>query len=273
MNIHRIIAKVYCEPWSITPQGFGVIHGTIKRHLTAGMFDLEDHSTKFDGDPVPVMQVDGNTAIIPVKGPLFQHATIIEKKCGACSYEDIRRDLNAAMGNTAVERIWLDIDSPGGQCVGNQECAGEIERIRKEGYDIFAWTGGEMCSAAYNIAAACNAIVSTRSAWVGCIGAMMALLDDSKAFEMEGLKTELFKSGPLKGVGTEGLAINDEQRAYLQGLVDKFAAMFKSNVTANRRGVKEEVMQGQCIIGEDAVAAGLVDEICTSLEDAIERVS
>lgn len=273
MNIHRIIARVYCEPWAITKAGFDTIHGTIQRHLNAALPVVSEDATRdFFGEPLPMMEIRGDMAIIPIKGTLFKHAGLLEKMCGACSYEDITRDLHEATNVVGVQTIWLNIDSPGGQCVGNQEVAGYIEELRGQGFEINAYTDSEMCSAAYNIAAACGYVVCSSSAYVGNIGAMMALLDNSERYRMEGLKTELFASGPLKGVGADGLALTGEQRAYLQGLVDTFAGMFKENVTRNR-GPKGDAMNGQVIIGKNAADAGLVDEIRASLEEAIEAFS
>ncbi len=268
MNINRIISKVYCEPWAITQQGFDTIHGTVQRHLVTPHAPIsQDQETNINGDPMPKLEIRDGVAIVPIKGPLFQHAGMMEKFCGACSYDDIKRDLNSAI-EYGAETIWLNISSPGGQCVGNQECADRVSALCKEGYDIYAFTDSEMCSAAYNIAAGCRGIVSTRTAWIGSVGAMMALLDKSEAYKMQGLKTELFKSGPLKGVGTSGVSLTDDQRTYLQGLVDTFAGMFKANVNEHRHP-KDGSMNGQAIIGETAVGFGLVDEICEDLEDAI----
>ncbi len=273
MNIHRIIARVYCEPWAITKAGFDTIHGTIQRHINAALPVVsEDVERDFYGEPMPKMEIRGDMAIIPIKGTLFKHASLLEKKCGACSYEDIAKNLNEATNKIGVQTIWLNIDSPGGQCVGNQEVAGLIEELRKQGFEINAYTDSEMCSAAYNIAAACGYVVCSRSAYVGNIGAMIAMLDNSERYRMDGLKTELFASGPLKGVGTNGLAFSGEQRAYLQGLVETYAGMFKENVIRNR-GPKGDAMNGQVIIGKNAANAGLVDEICSSLEEAIEQFS
>jgi signal peptide peptidase SppA len=272
MNLHRIIASVYCEPWAITKAGFDTIHGTIHRYLKSGEMPTaaEGSETDFFGEPLPKMEMRGDLAVIPIKGPLFKHASLMERMCGACSYEDIHRDLDEAVNQIGVQGIWLDIDSPGGQCLGNQEVAQHITDLRAKGYEIRAYTDSQMCSAAYNIAAACDHIACARSSYVGCIGAMMALLDESESYKMQGLKVELFQSGPFKGVGTSGVALTEDQRGYLQGRVDTFAGMFKANVRANR-GVLESAMQGQAVIGENAAEAGLIDEICKDLEDAIDR--
>jgi ClpP class serine protease len=132
-----------------------------------------------------------------------------------------------------------------------------------------AVTDGLMCSACYDMVAGCSRIYCTPSAVVGSIGAMTAFLDQSIRYEMAGLKVEMFTSGPIKGTGQPGTALTDEQRAYLQAGVDKYAEMFKSHVRQHRM-MDEADMHGGTFIGSDAVDAGLVDELVDDCEECFE---
>jgi ClpP class serine protease len=49
--------------------------------------------------------------------------------------------------------------------------------------------------------------------------------------------------------------------------------MFKNHVTAHRRGITEEMMQGQCFFGETAVQNGLADGVVSCLQDVIDAVA
>jgi len=263
MNLPHILQAVYTSPWAITREGWSAVHQIVQAHH-AGQpvpkFDAEPEEDFF-GNPLPTMQVtDDGVAIIPICGTLMNHAGLLEKMCGACSYDDIRRDLDTALGVRALQKIVLHIDSPGGTCNGAQETADKISRIRESGIRIEAVSDSQMCSAAYDLAAGCHSISITNTTVCGSIGVILALLDESLAYEMQGLSRELIVSGPLKGTGFPGTKLSDDQRAYLQRTVDAYFGMFKNHVL-RYRPTNDEALQGQCFIGEQAYAAGLVDEI------------
>jgi signal peptide peptidase SppA len=263
MKLQHIIQAVYFQPWAITREGWGAVNAIVRNHLDGRHVPKaeEDAETDFFGNAMPKMEInDDGVAIIPIKGTLLQHASMMEKMCGACSYQDIQHDLDTASRAARLQKVVLDIDSPGGMCVGNQETASMVARMVRQGIRVEAVTDTQMCSAAYNIAAAATQITCTPSAIIGSIGAMMAVLDQSSAFEMVGLKQEVFASGPFKGAGVPGTALTDDQRMQLQSMVDKYAGMFKNHVRANRI-VDEETMQGQVFIGSQAMDAGLVDSV------------
>jgi ClpP class serine protease len=264
----RIASAVYFQPWSIRREDWLAVHAIVKpRLLETTSTDLMsairrdgtiDESSDIWGQPLPKMEMEGGTAVIPVNGVLIHHASLLEKQCGAASYDDISRDVRAAV-NAGVERIVLHIDSPGGMSMGSHECAKVVQRAR-EFCRIEAVTDSLMCSAAYELAAAAHAISSTATATVGNVGCFMAWLDESVRYEMAGLKVELFASGPLKAAGTEGTTLTAEQRAYFQGRVDAFANMFKSHVRAWRM-VEDSSMNGAAFLGTEALEVGIIDDL------------
>jgi ClpP class serine protease len=273
VKLQRIIQSVYFEPWSITREGWQAVHAILKPRVLADgtpleMPKAESDDTDFFGEPLSKMEITpGGVAIIPIQGTLIHHASLLDKQCGACSYQDIRRDVNEAL-NRGVKKIVYHVNSPGGMCVGCSETAAVIDRaadlIRSE-----AVTDDYMCSAAYDIICGVSKIYCTPSATVGSIGAMMAWLDQSVRYEMAGVKVDLIASGPLKGTGTPGTSLTEAQRAYLQSTVDKYAGMFKAHVTASRL-VDEATMQGQTFIGSDAMDAGLLDDMVDDCEECFE---
>jgi ClpP class serine protease len=269
VKFQRIIQAVYFEPWSITREGWQSVHAMIKpRVLSDALPELPkaaNDDTDFFGSPLPKMQLIGRTAVIPIQGTLVHHATLMDKQCGACSYDDVKRDVRAALNIAGLQKIVYHCDSPGGMCMGCAETAKVIDEaaalVRSE-----AVTDGLMCSACYDLVCGVDRISCTPTAVVGSIGAMMAWLDQTVRYEMAGLKVELFASDSLKGTGTPGTALTDEQREYLQARTDKYASLFKSHVTAGRL-VSDATMRGQTFIGSDAVEVGLVDGIVDDCEE------
>jgi len=278
MKFQRIIEAVYGQPLDITVGGFESVDAVIRLHLAAGnrlgsgavQDGFEVGKTDFFGTPLPdMLQVDEDSglALIGICGPLLQHASLIEKSCGACSYQDIERALDEAMAEPSARTLLLNFDSPGGQHCGSLELAQKIARIAMAGKkQIFAFTEGTMASAAYCLAAGCNGIFSTKTASVGCIGSLIAFMDFSEAFAKQGVKAVVFASGKYKGTGLEGTSLTQEQADYLMGLVNTAAGVFKAHVREFRQ-VNSDSMQGQIFFGEHCERLGLVDGVVRGLDE------
>ena len=282
MRLPHIVAALYGKPLYITSAGFDAVDAIVRPYLTGKnkltevrSGDFEIGKTDIFGTPLPeVLEIDDDSgfATVNILGPLIQHASLIEKTCGATSYDDIATALMKCQRDRGVSDIFLNISSPGGQHQGCLEVANLIARIAARGEkQIIAFTDSEMCSAAYFLAAGCQVIFSTPSAYVGCIGSLIAFLDESKAYEMEGLKAVVLASGKYKGTGVEGTSLTPEQESYLMGLVTTAADSFKSHVTRFRE-VEPEIMEGQAFYGGEGEVAGLVDEIVFDRQEAVDAL-
>ncbi len=270
MKLAHVIQSVYFSPWNITREGWHAVHGVVRPHLDSVDFKLPESKGEdldFFGNPLPKMEISNGVAIIPIQGTLMHKASLMDKQCGACSYQDIKANVTEAL-DLGVEKIVLNVDSPGGTSMGASETGRFIQRSA-DFVRIEAVTDGMMCSAAYEVCAAAHSIKATRTAQVGSIGTFLAWLDQTVRYEMAGLKMDVIASGPLKGAGVSGTSLTPEQRENFQAQVLKFAGMFKEHVR-NHRLVEESSMQGQSFIGDDAQAAGLVDEIIEDVEECFD---
>jgi ClpP class serine protease len=237
MKLSHVIDAVYFKRWVITESGWLVVHERVQPHIAGAAIQFEakrlpdgtwDETTDFFGSPLQQYSFDedNGVAIIPIKGTLLHHASLMDKQCGACSYDDIRRDVNRALDDRA-EKIILDIDSPGGMCMGCAETARVISRAA-DFVRVEAVTDGLMCSGGYWLASAAHAIYATQTSEVGSIGVITAFLDQSKRYEMAGVKPVLFKSGDLKGTGYPGTSLSESQAENIQKDVAHYFGMFKS---------------------------------------------
>ena len=120
-----------------------------------------------------------------------------------------------------------------------------------------------MASLAYQIASQAREIISTPSASVGSIGTIIAIPDLSKAYEMMGIKMEVITNSEatLKGAGTPGTSLTDDQRDYLKARAQVAFNRFKSSVQAGRPNIKDESMRGQVFWGHEAKTNGMVDRL------------
>ncbi|WP_316227737.1 S49 family peptidase [Bradyrhizobium sp. SZCCHNR3015] len=208
--------------------------------------------------------VRDGVAIIDVSGPLFKRANLMTAFCGATAYETVRRDLQTAMDNASVRAILLNIHSPGGEAAGVAELASAIHDIRGR-KPIVAYAGDQAASAALWTAVAADEFFVGPTASVGSLGVVAGYRDTSGQDAARGVKTYEFVSSqsPYKRVDLN----TKEGRDRVQARVDSMAAVFVETV-AKYRGksvdhVLEHFGQGDVLIGQAAVAAGMADGLAT----------
>jgi len=192
-----------------------------------------------------LLAIEEGIGVITIHGPLIRKPDIFSRILfGAIDHEEVANAIREAISREDVLAIFLDIDSPGGTVSGTPELAGVVADASKAKY-VYAFTGGQMCSAAYWIASQCDAIYATPSARVGSIGVILPVIDSSEAFRSEGLKVEVFAAGKFKSTGTPGVPLTDEQRQWLQSDVEEIFSDFQAAVLSRSRKIPEEAMQGQ----------------------------
>ena len=288
-QLPRIAAKLFCEPWSILPG----THAQIVRQFRAY---LEKGDKGDDGDPCTIapepgpgcdapigpalvkedgtlrplhsqVQVRGALAILPVCGVIGKHLSALEMLCGGTDSAIIAKQARAIAADSRITTVIVHIDSPGGVCVGAPECARAILAMGEAGKDTMAYTDTQAASNGYFLAAACNAIFAAPSAIVGSISTYCAFEDESAAYAMDGVEIQMFRTGEVKGAGTEGKPWTPAEKEAMQLVTNQFGEQFKSFIRT-RRGLGEELMQGQFWPAEFA-PAGLVDGLVDDLDALI----
>lgn len=205
----------------------------------------------------------GGIAVIPVHGILVPRRGQITAMCTELtSYERIRSQLSAALNDPSVSEIVLDINSGGGAAVGCKELADYIFQSR-ETKPITAIVNFSAYSAAYFIAAACGRIVLSQTSGVGSIGVIMEHMEASKMEEQVGLKFTTIYRGDNKNNGTPHAPLSEQAQTMFQGMIDQMYDVFTSSVAEYRGMPQQAVIDTQAALynGEDAVTAGLADEV------------
>jgi signal peptide peptidase SppA len=260
-----LLHAIHYQPWLITPEA----HAAMRR--AAGSASLFTELPKLP--PLPeLLTVEGGVGIVSIMGVLTKRPDFFARLLlGATDMEDVTAALEAARDHADVQAVFLDVDSPGGTVNGTPELAALVADVSKAKY-TYAFTDGQMCSAAYWIASQADAIFATPSARVGSIGVLMPMLDETKAFEQAGLKVELFAAGKYKSIGAAGTALTDEQRGWLQAQVDEIYADFKAAVLARGRRITPDVMEGQCFSGRKASYNSLTSGVVASRTVALMKL-
>ena len=249
------------QPWLITPEAHAAIVAAAQTFFNApkSPFDTDDDDEE-ENEP-DLLCVENGVGIIPIKGPMIRNPDLVSQILfGATDIEDIMEAVNAAAVRPDVQAVFLDIDSPGGSVSGTPELAQAVADLSKSKY-VYAFSGGLMCSAAYWVASQCDAIYVSSSARVGSIGVILPVVDSTEAYQQAGLRVEVFAAGKFKSIGTPGVALSDDQRAWLQSYVEEIAGDFKTAVLARGRSIPPEAMEGQTFSARQAMRFNIAGSV------------
>lgn len=269
MSLTRIASRFYTDCWALRPDIHHQFGAVLQSHLRGTgrelAFSEESYRRAIDDDECK-LRVEQGIAVVPIVGVIGKRLSRMEMSC-ADGYDltHLDRTVLQLMRMPEVHTVVLDINSPGGVASGVMESATLLRELA-ETKRLIAYANTDACSAAYWLAAAADELYAQPTGTVGSISAYIAILDESRAFEMEGLTMEVFRDGALKGIGIPGKAITDEERAFLQSRVEESGGRFKAFVASRRPALADGAMQGQWFSGEAAFEAGLVDGLHLTLD-------
>lgn len=273
------LLDVLTAPWAIQPEKLEEIQAIYATHLRGEKIDIaaveQRLGRQLANEPKGYDIVDG-VAVLPIEGVSAKRANLMAQISGGVSTELVARDLRAAVNDGSVHSIILAIDSPGGQVDGTQTLNQLIRQVG-EVKPVVSLAGGVMASAAYwyGSAASQRYIVDGTTA-VGSIGVIAKHMDVSVAEAQRGIKTTLIYAGRYKAVGSEFAPLSEGDRASMQERVDYLYSLFVADVAANLglspEKVHADMADGRVFVGQQAIAAGLVDGVAT-LEQLVEQLN
>ena len=203
-------------------------------------------------------------AVIPVFGTLVKRAGAIEAASGLTSYGHIEDRIMDAATDPAVRAVLLDVDSPGGEAAGVFDLSDLVYEARSL-KPFWAVADEEAFSGAYAIASAAERLFVPRTGGLGSIGVVAVHVDRSARDAMEGLRTTTVYAGAAKNDFNPHETLKDGARRTLQAEVDRVYGLFVDTVARNRGLTADAVRatEARLFFGEDAVRAGLADEVGT----------
>lgn len=268
----RILARLTGHPWLIQSDALDTM-------LQLAARDPVDNATISDwkrgpqsevlavrqGDSLgnaPTARVRNGVAVVPVTGPIFRYANLLTNHSGATALSDFAANMAAAMADSRVRAIVMEIDSPGGEVTGLAEAAqliGAASRVKP----VAAFVDGSAMSAAYWLASAAGEIVIASTGAVGSLGAVVAMQDTRNAQEKSGVRRYQFVSSQSPNKLFD--PTTDAGAARLQAFADRLASEFLADAAANRGMSVENLLAasdgGGVLVGSDAVAAGMADSV------------
>jgi len=248
----------YVGPWLCEPITFsGIWNAARQMDFLAHMAEPLEQRAAIDKQSTASGKSIG---VIRLTGLLMK----AQSSMGGTSTIQIRRDIRNAAADSDISAILLAIDSPGGTVAGTSDLADEVKAARKS-KPVWAHIDDLGASAAYWIASQCERITANSpTALVGSIGTVQVMQDQSEAAAKEGVKTLVFATGPMKGMGTPGSKVTDEHIAHVQALVDSVQKSFDAAVQKGRSLTDKQlaaVRHGGVFTAEDALKNKLIDAI------------
>jgi protease-4 len=220
-----------------------------------------------DFSPKPSEKV----AVIYVEGEMV---TDSNPGSGYASSDSVMKQLREAQNDASVKAIVLRINSPGGSPVAAQDIYGQILKT-KQVKPIVVSMGDMATSAAYYISAPCNKILAAPDTWTGSIGVIWTLQNRSEQYHQQGIEIYVAKSGEYKDIGSDWRGLNDEEKSYVNDLINETYNRFVDVVADARHMPRDEVKNlsdGRVFTGVRAQELGLIDGI-GDMYDAIDAAT
>lgn len=262
----RIFSSFYSTPWAILPAKLDEIEMALQAMLVSrgadGWKAFDDDGPSMPHEPQ--MKQIGDIAMIPISGTLSPRPSIFSS--GGSSTEQIGANLDKARASKSVNRVLLNIDSPGGSVSGVEELGAKI-RQTNDVKPVDAVIPYQGASAAYWLASQASSITMGPSAVAGSVGVVYARHDQSEALQKAGVKVDMVSSGKHKTEGNPYVPMTEDERANLQAMSDAYYEKFVNAVAYGRKmsaaHVKATFGTGRMYLAEEAKMLGMVDRIAT----------
>jgi protease-4 len=210
-----------------------------------------------------------NVAEVAVEGPITRDGGRGPLPGGAVGTpaDDIVEQIERADDDPNAEALLVRLNTPGGEVVPSDDI-----RLAAESFDgpTVAHATDTCASGGYWIASGCDELWARKGSIVGSIGVIGSRPNVSELADRLGVSYERFAAGRYKDAGLPLKSLSDEERSYLQGIVDDYYDQFVETVAEGREMDPESVRETEArvYLGAEAEELGLVDAIGT--DEAVE---
>ena len=187
----------------------------------------------------------------------------LENEIVSQTSEQVVEKLMEAKDDTRVKGVFLEVNSPGGSVVASQEIYDAVAVV-KATKPVVVYVR-EMCaSGAYYSSASATRIVANRGSLVGSIGVIMSTVEVSQLMSWVKLQPVTIKTGKLKDAGSPTRGFTEDDKAYLQELINKTRDQFANDVKIARNldgASLARMSDGRVVLGPEALELKLIDRV------------
>jgi len=244
-----------------------VMAGAIIWSAYAGMA----HQSVIPGDIANVLGGGkaSKIAVIYVDGQMVADKSA-DAGAGSAFSSDIVKCMRSATEDPDVKAIVLRVNSPGGTPVAAEEIISQMNKTRAVKPVVISM-GDMATSAAYYISSQANRIVANPDTFTGSIGVIWTFKNKSKAYDEQGVTVYVAKSGNFKDMGSDWRGLTDNEKSYVNAVINESYDRFVQNVAKGRNlpvDKVRDIADGRIYTGTTAKEMGLVDDL-GGLYDAI----
>lgn len=177
--------------------------------------------------------------------------------------------------NKNIKGVLLVIDSPGGLVGASIEIADMVKDLAQR-MPVIAYAQGLMASGSYYAGMYANEIYANRGALIGSVGVIFSGVNIEELMQKVGIKEQSIKAGAFKEIGTMTRQWSEEERQFLDGLLQEQYHMFYTDVL-QARGEKlkskdnHDFAEGKVFSANKALELGLIDKV-ESMQGAINAL-
>lgn len=225
----------------------------VKMALVSDMKSVPSKEKTYD-DKIAVLFAEGE--ITSISTGMFRTGTVI-------SDEEYVKELKKLRKNKDVKAVVFRINSPGGSGYMSEQIWKEVVELKKE-KPVVVSMGDVAASGGYYIACAADWIIAQPTTITGSIGVFGNFPNFEGLYGKIGLTTDVVKTNTFADFGDVSRAMRADEKALLQGYVERFYDVFLTRCADGRGKTKAEIDsigQGRVWTGEQALEIGLVDEL------------
>ena len=202
--------------------------------------------------------------VIDFKGDLQASATA-----------SLRQEINAILAVASEgETVLLRLDNAGGIVHEHGLAASQLLRLKGGGLQLIAAVDKVAASGGYMMASVADRIMAAPFAIVGSIGVAVQLPNFHRLLESKGVDYEQVTAGRFKRTLTLFGENTDEARSKVKSEVEDIHLLFKALIAEHRPQIDlDAVATGEHWYGTKALELGLIDELKTSDEYLLERLT
>lgn len=267
MNYERILTRLYNTPLFLDSSKIDIITSGVTVPLLLGQSPASGVATAKENDTSGTE----NVAVINVFGSLVSKSAGFSES-GLTSYSSMKAQTLSAIEAGASKLIFY-VGSHGGEAGGLFAFTDFIASLPETyGVETVGFTDDYATSAAYAILSATQTVTATSSSIIGSIGAVMALVDQTKKDEKEGLTYHILRSKEEKALGNPHEIVTEEVLENHKSKLMALDEIFNSHVEKYRSNLKNSdiiAMKGNSFMAERALELGLIDQIVTSLDEVV----
>ncbi len=177
--------------------------------------------------------------------------------------DDFIAKLTQARDDDSVKAIVIRIDSPGGEVTASDVIYNQISQA-DEIKPVVIFMESVAASGGYYSAVGGRYILANELTITGSIGVILQTINVEGLASKIGVSSPTFKSGKMKDVLSPTRPITEDEKVYIQNMIDETYSKFVG-VVAKERSLDEAelrggVADGRILSGKAALEAGLIDQ-------------